>query len=346
MAYKDFHNDYKNNMIGNVVLLYGEEDYLIKWAADLIIDKNLDEESKKLDLVQLDGAVCTAYEILQAARAYSMFSPLRVIVVRDYLPLYHKNEMAGSDELLEFAEKSRTDKNYNDSSIIIFELSHNHSANLNSYGKKLAKACYSYEFTRLEKSELKAFISKRVHEAGNMIGNREMEYLIDLSGYFNKNGEYYLNNILADLQRINNACVNHQITIDVIDALMIGEDDKFVFNLVDAMMSGNKNKAMTLAANIAMEGEDEIFKVVGLLVKQFEIMYDAIELDKAGMSMNQMAKATGANEFRFKKAYFAAKGFRPERLKKLLIELYNIDKQIKSGLMNVTTAFELFVATV
>ncbi len=346
MAYKDFYNDFKNNMIGNVILLYGEEDYLINWASDLIIDKNLDEESRKLDLVQLDGAVCTADEILQSARAYSMFSPFRVIEVRDYRPLYQKLDMAGSEELLEFAQKSRTDKNYNDSSIIIFRLSQKHSASLNSYGKKLAKACYSYEFHKLDKAELKTHISKRIHQAGNMIGNREMDYLIDLSGYFNRGSEYFLCNINADLERINNACENHRVTVDIIDALLIGEDDKYVFNLVDAMMSGNKNKAMTLAVTLASEGQEAIFPIVGLLIKQFEIMYDAIELDNAGMSMNQMAKTCGVNEFRFKKAYYASKGFRPDRLRKLLIELYNIDKQIKSGLMDVETAFELFVATV
>ena len=343
MAYKDFYNEFNKDLLGNVVFLCGAEDYLNDWAVDLIVNKYLSEEDRSLDLVTLDGSNCSAGDIMSAARAYSMFSPKRVVVVQNFVAFYRKTDMATEDKLLEFAKQAVKD---NDSSILVFQLDAKHSADINAFGKKMLKECKSYEFASLDKAELKAFISKRVHQAGNMIGNRELDYMIDLSGYFNKNSEYHLDNIVADLERINNACDNNQISKTVIEDLLVGEEDKFVFNLVDALMNGDKKTAMKLATTIANESADGVFPVIGLLTKQFEIMYDAIELDNAGMSMGQMVKATGVNEFRFKKAYHAARGFRPGRVKKLLIELYNIDKNVKNGNMDVETAFELFVVTV
>ena len=72
-------------------------------------------------------------------------------------------------------------------------------------------------------------------------------------------------------------------------------------------------------------------------------MYDALELSSQGMSIAQMAKKCGINEFRFKKAYQAAGSYSKSRIKKILADLYNIDRDIKRGDIDKDTALELFV---
>ena len=56
-----------------------------------------------------------------------------------------------------------------------------------------------------------------------------------------------------------------------------------------------------------------------------------------------MAKKTGVNEFRFKKAYQAANAYSLSRIRRLLISLYNIDRDIKRGDIDKDVALELFV---
>ena len=56
-----------------------------------------------------------------------------------------------------------------------------------------------------------------------------------------------------------------------------------------------------------------------------------------------MAKVTGINEYRFKKAYTAAMTYRPDKIKALLMSLYDIDRDIKSGDIDRNVALELFV---
>lgn len=340
MAYKDFYSDYKAGKLGNILCFYGDEDYLVDWATELIVNDNLDEASKGLDLQHIDGETCTVSDITSAARAYSMFSERRVVVVRNYKPTYRKvGTKIDEEEILTLVGSD------NDSSILIFTIDEPKSKEINAFGKKLIKACCSYEFAKLDKPELRAFIRKRVNAAGNLLGQREMEHMIDLSGYYNKDSGYFLKHILADLDRINNACVGDTITSELIEELMIGEEDKFVFNLIDSLMAGDKRRAMSLSAEIAKD-ENSIMQVIGLLTKQFEIMYDALELSGEGMSIPQIAKATKVNEYRMKKAYQSARRFSKSRLKELLIGLYNIDKDIKSGAMDKELAFELFVVGV
>ena len=107
-------------------------------------------------------------------------------------------------------------------------------------------------------------------------------------------------------------------------------------------MAGDRGKALEIAEAIIKE-EDGAMAVLALLTKQFEIMYDALELSQHGMSIGQMAKATGVNEFRFKRAWQAAGAYSLNRIRKLLTELYNIDRDIKRGDIDKDTALELFV---
>lgn len=339
MAYKNFINDFNKGLTGDVLCFYGAEDFLMDWAVEQVINKYVDESARELDVQMIDGETIQAAEIIGAARAFSMFSDKRVIIIRNYLPMYRKSSDVDGDALLEFCSQKQ------DSSIVIFRLESKYTDDLTAYGKKLVKAASSYDFATLERADLKAFINKRIHAAGKLIGHREMDYLIDLSGYYNKNSEYHLNNFDSDLEKITNACEGDQISVSLIEELLIGKEDKYVFNLVDAIMTGNKTKAMELAETIITE-DDGAVPVLALLTKQFEIMYDSLELSKDGLSMSQIAKQTGINEFRLKKAYQAARKMDIERIRQILIQAYNLDRDIKSGNIDKDVAFELLLISI
>ena len=336
MAYKDFVNDWRKGITRDVLFFYGAEDYLMDWAVREIVSKYVDEEWRSLDFRQLDGSSVSSYDIMSEARAYSMFSERRVVVVKDWMPLYRKASDPGADELLKFASEKQ------DTSVLVFVLESRYSGDLTSYARKMIKSAGSYDFARLEKADLKSFINKRVRAGGKMLARRELEFLIDISGYYNKESTYSLTNLDADVGKIVKATQGDQITADVIEDLLTGDSDRFVFNLVDAVVSGNRAKALAIAETIINE-EDGAMQVTALLTKQFEIMYDALELSQQGMSIAQMAKKTGINEFRFKKAWQAANAYSLSRIRKLLTELYNIDRDIKRGDIDKDTALELFV---
>lgn len=341
MAYKDFVNDYKSGKSFGSLVLYGAEDFLISWAVDKIISDNVEEDSRELDVRRLDGDNVSAADIMAEAKAYSMFSPKRIVVVRNYLPLFTKTPDPGMEELSDYAEEITKHPDQSPA-ILIFEIDSINSGRLTSYGKSLIKKCDSYEFARLERGELNAFINKRIKSASKMIASRELSHLIDVSGYYNRDSGYNLIQLDSDLSKLTGACEGDTIGHDLIDEIMMGEGDKFVFNLVDALVSGNKGKALEISETIIKE-EDGAMAVLALLSKQFEIMYDALELGDKGMSMAQMSKATGINEYRFKKAYTAAMRYSKEKIKSLLISLYNIDRDIKSGDIDKNAALELFI---
>ena len=334
MAYKDFVNDWRKGITRDVLFFYGAEDYLMDWAVKEIVNKYVDEDSRGLDVKHMDGTAVSAYEIMGEARAFSMFSERRVIIVKDYLPLYRKSGDPGADELLKFASEKQ------DTAVVIFLLESRYAGDLTAFAKKMIKAAGAYDFARLEKADLKSFINKRVHAGGKMLARRELEFLIDISGYYNRESTYTLTQMDADVGKIVKAAPGDQITAEDIEELLTGDSDKFTFNLVDAVVSGNRAKALAVTETIINE-EDGAIPVIALLTKQFEIMYDALELSQQGMSIGQMAKATGVNEFRFKRAFNAAGRYSKRRIGKILTELYNTDRDIKRGNIDKDVALEL-----
>jgi len=334
MAYKDFVNDKNKGLLKDVLLFYGAEDFLMNWAVDSIVNEYVDDSARDIDLVHLEGDQVTAADIMAQARAYSMFSERRVIVVRNYLPLYRKASDPDADALLDFASGPQ------DSSVVMFVVESRYSSDLTSYGKKLAKACGAYEFARLERADLKAFITKRVHNGGRMIARRELEHMIDVTGYYNKDSRYDLAQLEKDIDKIVRACSSDSVSAQLIEEILIGDSDRFVFGLVDALVSGDRGKALEIAEAIIKE-EDGSMAVLALLTKQFEIMYDAVELNEMGYSISRMAKKTGVNEFRFKRAFNAAGRYSKRRIGKILTELYNTDRDIKRGNIDKDVALEL-----
>lgn len=336
MSYQDFYNDLNKDLISSAMFFYGAEDFLMDWAVDAIINKYVYESARNLDVQIFDGDNCSAAEIMGAARVFSMFSEKRVVIVRNFLPTRSKGTDVDGDRLVEFCSEKESE------AALVFVTESKYSDSITAYGKKLMKACSAYDFAKLDKAGLQSFVNKRVRAAGKILGHREMDYLIDLSGYFNKDSEYTLAQLDSDLEKIVKAVDDDQISNSLIEDLLIGKQDKYVFNLIDAMMSGNKGKALEIAETIIHE-DDGAMAVLALMTKQLEIMYDSLELEREGMSLPQMAKATGIHEFRLKKAYQAARAFNIDSLKDLLIKVYNTDRDIKSGEIDKDTAFELLV---
>ena len=55
MAYQDFARDLKSEMVGDALMFYGAEDFLMSWAVDKVISANVEEENRDLDVRIIDG---------------------------------------------------------------------------------------------------------------------------------------------------------------------------------------------------------------------------------------------------------------------------------------------------
>lgn len=338
--YLVFNREFKEEKTGDIILFYGEEDYLIQWAVDLYVRKYVDENAKEFDYIKLSEE-CTADEIIQACDTFSMFSEKRVVWVRNYPWLKSQNPRGVSQQDKEMILNYLN--NPNEGAILIF--SHENTDTKLELYKTIKRIGKCYNFTKLEEKQFTAFCEKRFRSAGVGISRQTLKYLVEQSGYTHKDTEYRIYNAVNDIEKIIAYSDGIEVTEHDVSVTINGDLDTFIFDFLDAISSNKKAQGFEMLENIISAGED-VFNLIGSLISHFELILDAKELKNDGMTPLQIASELGMHEFRVKKACSYADRFDVTRLKKILSQMYETDRNIKRGLLDQRTALELLVGRI
>lgn len=340
-AYKKFGADLKNNDFSPVLFLYGIEQYLTEWAANSLVKKYVNPGAFAFDFVKIDDENAEVGMILEACDTFPMFSEKRVVWVRNHALLKSANPKgftaSDKERLLSYAASP------NEGTLLI--LSCEQPEDKSDVVKGLKKTAQCYNFDKLDYAQLAAFAEKRFRSAGVQIKRDMLRYLIDETGYFNKETEYRIFNLENDIKKIIDHSDGLQICREDISETLNGDMDTFVFNFLDAAANKKKEAAFLLMHNILNAGSD-VFAVTGLLVSQFELILEVKEFKEDGAVAAEIVKIMKIHEFRVKKAMAFADKFTKQKLKEILCRLYEIDRNIKTGVLEQNLALELLVGRI
>ncbi len=347
-AFREFSHNLKEGGEGDVIFLFGEEEFLIEWAAGEIIKKYINEASSTLDCDKPEDDALNVDAIIASAETFPMLSEKRVVWVKDFPPLTKRNCAGFGENELKKIENYILSPNKN--AVVIFSSAEVKSDSGKRGEKKtelcslLQKKASAYDFCRLDGEALKGFINKRVKSAGKSISSGAMRYLIDASGYNNKDSEYRLFNLENDLKKII-ALSGENISEKDISSAVLGDMDTYIFDFLDRVSAGRKDEAYRLMHNMLRGGSD-VFEILANLVGQFELMTEVKELKESGFGLSDITKETGVHEFRIKKALAASDRFSLEKLKEILLGLYDTDINIKKGDIQGDIALELLIGRI
>ncbi len=344
--FKTFLEELKNGKMGSVVMMYGEEEYLIRWAVNNVKKAFVKPGMEVVDYQVLDEGSAGAEDIVKSCETFSLMSEKRVVWVPDFLPLSQSKPVKGySESDLEILNRYCADPN--PSTVLVLS-----AENINARSglvKTIKKKGSYYEFGPLNERELASFANKRFRAAGFQIGRREMDFLIHETGYFNRESEYRLHNFENDLFKIVAHAEGGYITEEDIAVTVAGDRDKFIFDLIDGISGNNKTKAFEILHNRLTADSSEALAIVGSIVSQVELMLEVKEFSESPdgtMTIPEMKKYTKINEYRLKKAYGYAKRYSQRKLREMLSRIYETNVSIVSGLLDPRTALELFIASI
>ncbi|HKK95543.1 MAG TPA: DNA polymerase III subunit delta [Anaerovoracaceae bacterium] len=341
LGFRDFNRIVTKKQLNKVVLLMGSESFLINWAINNIVNRYINDEYKALDLTKLDGDVTSVEDIIMNSDTYSMFSDKRVVLIRNYSPLYQKNVKGFGDK--EEEKLINYLKGYDSNSIIVFYLDGEKQQELNSLGKKVKKISQCFEFVKLDIKELRGFIKKRFDNNKLVYENKLIDYVINVSGYMNKDSSYKLIDLNSDIEKITVLTEGNTLSERDINLAVLGTEDTYIFNLIDSMCNRDIKKAMNITIN-KLNNNESAFQIIGLVIAQFEIIYDIKSMEEIDMTPYQIEKELKINRYRFDKAYKASKNFNLNELKQALVRVYNIDKMIKTGQISEDLALPVFIS--
>ena len=340
-AYKRIEKDLNDGLIKNVLLLFGQEQYLVKWSVDIVIKRFVNSECKVFDFAEIEPENATVDNIIESCETLSLFSEKRVVCLSDFSPV------AGGKlkSFPESDEKHLADyiNNIPDTCLLII------TAEKADKRKKLYKeiaSCGSvYDFGQLDERTLRNFIVKRFHALGKSAGDQAITELIQQSGYFHKETDYTLFNIDNEIKKIAAHASGAEILISDVLETVTGDIETNIFAMIDAASKNRKDETFRLLYNL-LGSDVGVFQILALLASQFEIMLEFKELKNEGKRFDEIHSILNVHEFRVKKAAAVAGAYSIPQLKVILSSIYQVEINIKTGIMEAAPALEVLIAGV
>jgi DNA polymerase-3 subunit delta len=338
-SYKKIEKDLKEGSIKNVLLLYGKEQYLVKWAADAASGKYVEDEYKAFDFFVIEPEKATADGIIESCETLSMFSEKRVVYLPDFTPISGgklKNFPETEEKLL-----AEYIKDIPDTCLLIIS-----SGNADKR-KKLYKEIVSYggayDFEPLDEATLKSFIIKRFGLRGKSVKSSVLSEFIVQSGYFHKEADYTLYNLENEINKIAAHCDSDEVQLSDVLAVISGDAETNIFAMIDAASRKKKEEAFRLLYNL-LGSDASVFQILSLLASQFETVLEVKELKDEGKRLADMQSVLNIHEFRIKKAASVCDSYSTGRLRDILKKVYQVERDVKTGAMEQVLALEVLIS--
>jgi DNA polymerase III subunit delta len=338
-----------------IIFFYGENDFQIKKKLKELknkFKKELDPEGQ--NIFEFSGENIKNKEVFNEISNESLFSSKKMIVISDLIESQEKSiytetlqylknkKVQESPHIFIFAEKNITSKagKY---------LSKNKKGRETKLNKEeaslfdfLKKQKYSQEFKKYEKSELVLFIKKEFDSYDIVIEKEETEILISLIG---ENPW----NISTEIKKIANFKLSEKDRTKVkkkdIESLASAIFTENIFKFTDAISSKNKKQALKiLEEQYLAESSPEY--ILSMLLRQFKILLQIRDLLDLNYNSQKIIASLKLHPFIVNKGINQAKNFEKTILKKIINNLFEIEKLSKTENIDIRVALNLLLVKI
>ena len=322
-----------------VLLLYGSEQYLIRWIVSRIISRYVSQETRLFNLTIFEGnRYDDAQPVIEACEMLPMLSEKRVVLLEHFRKTSgQRSNQSAIEELAGYLD------NVPDTTLLIFTMSEENDAG-KPFFDAARKEGQVYQFHRLDKATLAGFTRKYLKQAGASFSSDIVNAIIDYSGYYDRESDYTLDNLRNDIDKLA-LYSNGTITRNDVETIVLGNEETDGFAFSDALSAGNKQEALRILSSMLSHGSNE-FNILGLICSQFEVMMLIQEIRENGQSPALLERELRLNKYRIQRLSGPASHFTASRLKRALLKAYEIDRNVKTGVMDARLGLELFIAAV
>lgn len=138
------------------------------------------------------------------------------------------------------------------------------------------------------------------------------------------------------------ALYTDHITYDDIQTMIARPLEENAFLIYDCLLKKDKSKAICIYRDLLVEGSEPV-QLVGMLANQFRLLSEVSYLSTQYSSNNEIARILGVHEYRVKLSRDHLRRITYKKILKKIDELYQLDLDIKSGVVDRFFAFEMFL---
>ncbi len=312
MTDQQFDSDIRKAELKPVYFLYGEETYLVSRAQKRLLDVAVDPDTKDFNLSVFYGAECTAVQVVDAASTLPMFAERRVVLLKniDKLPT------DGHDRMLAYLADPAPD-----TCLICVATKPDMRRKLYA---ELKKQPGSLECKKIYDNRLAPFVIAEAQTMGKRIEKAAADVLVFLIGN-------QLQSLITQLEKLVIVVGGRDtITVSDVQASVSSVKEFTAFEFAAAVGLKDLEQALRSLDTLLRNASDS-YTVVGSLASHMRRLWRVRELMDAAASNDQIVAATKIPAFFLKDALLQAKNYRCSELQQVILDLYEADRNIKSG---------------
>lgn len=303
-------------------LILGNNEIIKEHINRIIKKNNINKESISSYDLEIDNII----NVLEDINTLSIFSDKKLVIVYNIESLIKKDDKNND---LYVSELIKYLNNQSDNILII-------SGKSLPNRKKLITSFDSFS-TKIEANsfDINSYIKELLDDY--KMSNNDMELL-----------KTYCSN---DLLRIKNEIEKlkiykleeKQITRNDIESLVLKDLDKTIFDLINSVEKGTKNRSFDIYKQLKEQNEEDM-KILSMLANNYRLIYQIKNLAYTKTD-NEMKEILGiSNPKRISVLRSKGYNYTNKELEGILSYLADLDYKIKNGLMDKETAVYLFLA--
>lgn len=311
----------KKNDLSRWHLIYGEEQYLVRYYRNQLIGK-LSDPNDEMNVTKFINRTISPSDIAEAGQVMPFFAERRLLVVEN--SLFFKNKCDMLDYLKEFPETTY---------IIFIE---NKVDQRNRLYKWINKNGCVTECRYLSAQKLKQWLAGYAKKAGKNITVAAVELLLRRAG--------------TDMQILSNEmekCIGYvgeKTTIDEEDVNVIstGVVMSKIFDMIDAVAMREKERALLYYNDLYMNRESPM-SILHLFCRHINILLQIKECASMGLTQGELAKKCEIPAFTVNKYAKQSRMFKREQLLAMLDSRAEYEYDYKTGKLDDRLAVEMFL---
>ncbi len=306
----------------SVMLFEGEEEHLKQSALRALQEKLLPQGLEDLNRTLLDAPETD--QIIAAAETLPFMSERRLIIVRDHPALIGRAEV--DDRLTDYLHSVPA------SAILLFYCTRKPDARKKLY-VAIKKLNGIVVFSPLRDRELTTFVTSAFRELGKECDERTADFLVFTCG---SDTGLLLTEIAKVASHAGDALSIHP---DSVRAVATPSAECTVFQMVDAVVSGQSSRAFLLMRNQLLAGTDRMY-MLSMLLRQFRLLQHIKIMQYEKRSAAEIRSALGVPPFAADQYVRQASGWTNGQVKKAVNLCFDTEYGVKSGRLNQEGALE------
>ena len=313
-----------------VHFFYGTDEYAITSRVNEFHHDMVDSTTAAMNTSRLDGRTVSENDLNNAVNAMPFLASQRLIIFNN--PTAHYPQTSQQKKFIDFLKQVPDSAN-----LILTEIGQLKESHwLVKWARNAGAGVEARSYNMPKLRDMPDWIVKEAQAQGGKIDRQAAARLAEMTGEDTRQASQEITKLLTYVD------YKHAIELSDVEAVSIVTAQGNVFEMVDALGTGNGKKA--LASLHQLLESEESFQLFGMIVRQFRLLLQAREVMDAKGNVQVVGKELGIAPYVAEKIYNQARGFKIESLETIYHRLLQLDEDVKTGVMPMETSLEIFVA--